>query len=120
MDFILSISGEELYEAISRGDDLVLADICPAESFKLGLIPGAINLPWNQINELAEQVITSKDAEIVLFSTDWDAGATVASTVELIEMGYTNVRFYIRDLNHLIEMSGKFENVFKSSQIVAA
>lgn len=120
MDLILSISGEELIDVLSNSKQLVLADVSPAESFRSGVVAGSINLPWNRIGELAERMIPNKKADIIVFSNTRDAGITIAASAELREMGYSRVRFYIRDIKYLADVSNRYSRGSRMRRNVAA
>jgi rhodanese-related sulfurtransferase len=61
-----TISREEI---VARAGDrsLVLVDVMPANSFKAGHIPGAINLPLDEIAAHAGRVLPTLSLEIVIY-----------------------------------------------------
>ncbi|MGF1472835.1 MAG: rhodanese-like domain-containing protein [Rubrobacteraceae bacterium] len=88
-----SISRDELKEKIERGDDFVLVDALGQQHFERSHLPGAVNLPYEFVDE-AEHVLPKKDAEIVVYCMNVDCAASGEEVRELKEMGYTNVRHY--------------------------
>ena len=56
-------------EIVARADDRswVLVDVMPASSFKAGHIPGAINLPLDEIEANARRVLSKLSVEIVIY-----------------------------------------------------
>ena len=61
-----TISREELRGELDRGDDLLLVDVLGAEYFRHSHLPGAINLPLEEI-ERAPQVLPDRGARIVVY-----------------------------------------------------
>jgi rhodanese-related sulfurtransferase len=62
-----SIGREELKAKIDRGDDVVLVETLDPEYYEDAHLPGALNLPPDQIGELAPQILPDKDANIVVY-----------------------------------------------------
>ena len=114
MDHILSITGKEICETLRRGRKVFLVDAGEEEQLESELVPDAISLPVDQIYE--QQMPWDRDAEIVVCAGS--LGDRVTTTLEFFEMGYTNVRYFIGDLNQLVEMVR--ENESEPLGIVAA
>jgi rhodanese-related sulfurtransferase len=64
---IRTISQQELQEKIDRGDKFVLVETLGQMSYYGGHLPGAINLPPDQVTKRAEEVLPDKSAEIVVY-----------------------------------------------------
>ena len=65
-----TISREELKEKMDRGIDLILVDTMAEMYYRHSHLPGAINLPANQVRERAPGLLPDKDAEIVVYCID--------------------------------------------------
>jgi rhodanese-related sulfurtransferase len=89
-----TISREELWQKIERGDDFVLVDALAPMSFALSHLPGAINLPPEWVDERAALRIPSVETEIVVYCTNATCDSSVIVAERLIELGYRNVRHY--------------------------
>jgi rhodanese-related sulfurtransferase len=89
-----TISRDELKQKIDRKDDFVLVETLPKVAYEHVHLPGAINLPLDQVNVLAPKLLPGKNAEIVVYcaSPTWHASENAAR--ELVAMGYSNVRDY--------------------------
>lgn len=61
-----TITREELKEKIDRGDDFVLVDTLGEDYYRQSHLPGAINLPLEEIDRV-EEVLPDKEAEIVVY-----------------------------------------------------
>jgi rhodanese-related sulfurtransferase len=87
------ITREELRAKMDRGDRFVLVDALSQEHYASSHLPGAVNLPYEFVDE-AEKVLPDKDAEIVVYCMNVDCEASELESWELVEMGYANVRHY--------------------------
>lgn len=61
------ISQEELKQKIDRGDNFRLVETLPAETYHHAHLPGAVNLPPDQVSKMAASLLPDKAAEIVVY-----------------------------------------------------
>lgn len=61
-----TITREKLKEKMNRGDEFVLVDTLGAEYYQQSHLPGAINLPLEEVDR-AEEVLPDREAEIVVY-----------------------------------------------------
>ena len=61
------ISQEELKAKIDRGDNFRLVETLPAETYHHAHLPGAVNLPPDQVSKMAESLLPDKVADIVVY-----------------------------------------------------
>lgn len=61
------IGREELKSKQERGDRFLLVETLAASLFASGHLPGAINLPPDEVSRLAPALLPDKDAEIVVY-----------------------------------------------------
>jgi rhodanese-related sulfurtransferase len=64
---IATIFRDELKLKIDRGESFVLVETLPAASYHHAHLPGAINLPLDQLKQLAPDLLPNKAAEIVVY-----------------------------------------------------
>ena len=64
---VQTISREDLKDKIDRGDDFVLVETLPEEQYRHTHLPGALNLPPDQLRELAAELLPDKEADIVVY-----------------------------------------------------
>jgi rhodanese-related sulfurtransferase len=64
---INTISRDELKQKIDRQDDFLLVETLPGVAYDHAHLPGAINLPPDQVNVLAPKLLPDKNAEIVVY-----------------------------------------------------
>lgn len=88
-----TVSREELWEAVNNGD-VVLLEALPPDYFQKGHLPGAHNLPLDEVERLVPELVPDKDKRIVTYcSNDRCNNSTVAADW-LRRLGYRNVRKY--------------------------
>jgi rhodanese-related sulfurtransferase len=64
---IATISRDELKLKIDRGEQFLLVETLPATAYHHAHLPGAINLPPDQVTQLAPTILPDKAAEIVVY-----------------------------------------------------
>lgn len=62
-----TISRDELKEKIERKDNFILVETLAPSYYNHSHLPGAINLPPDQVRELASKLLPDKAAEIVVY-----------------------------------------------------
>ncbi|HEV7395896.1 MAG TPA: rhodanese-like domain-containing protein [Pyrinomonadaceae bacterium] len=62
-----TISRDELKEKLDRADDFLLVETLPATTYHHSHLPGAINLPPDNVASLAPQILPDKNADIVVY-----------------------------------------------------
>jgi rhodanese-related sulfurtransferase len=94
MTTVETISRDELTEKIARHDKFRLVEVSPEEDYHQAHLPGAINLPPDQVSRLALKRLRDRNAEIVLYSDGSTSHPSEEAARELTERGYTHVRDY--------------------------
>lgn len=89
-----TINREELRLKMDRKDDFILLETLPKDSFEEGHLPGAKNLPVDDIDNRASKFIPSKDTEVVVYCASSDCNASEKAAEKLVKLGYTNVIDY--------------------------
>jgi len=64
---VATISRDELKMKIDRGETFVLVETLPAATYHHAHLPGAINLPPDQVPQLAPTLVPNKAADIVVY-----------------------------------------------------
>ena len=65
-----TITRDELREKIERGDAFALLEVLPLGYWRKHHLPGARNLPPDQVRALAPQLVPDPATEIVLYCYD--------------------------------------------------
>jgi len=64
---VATISRDELKMKIDRRETLMLVETLPAAAYHHAHLPGAINLPPDQVTQLAPTLLPDKTADIVVY-----------------------------------------------------
>lgn len=104
MTRVETISRDELTEKIARHDKFRLVEVLPEADYHQAHLPGAINLPPDQIARLAFKRLRDRDAEIVLYSDGSTSHPSESAARELAERGYTHVRDYAEGKQDWIDL----------------
>lgn len=89
------ITRDELRARIERGDELVLLETLGPDTYAYGHLPGALNLPPDDVKRRARELIPNYDAEIVVYCANRGCHASTQAANQLKALGYTNVRDYL-------------------------
>ena len=62
-----TISTKDLRAKLDRKENVTLVETLAPERYREAHLPGAVNIPPEQIKELAPQLLRSKSAEIITY-----------------------------------------------------
>ena len=88
------ITREELRAKLDRGEDVVLVEALPAKYYEDAHLPGAINVPHKEVDELAPTMLADKSAQIVVYCSNRACQNSPQAARRLDELGYENVYDY--------------------------
>jgi len=88
-----NITREQLKAKMERGDDFVLVEALSRKHYESSHLLGAINLPYEFVDEAAK-VLPGKKAEIVVYCMNPECVASTEEARELEAMGYKRVFHY--------------------------
>jgi rhodanese-related sulfurtransferase len=89
-----TISRTELQPLVEAGA-VTLVEALPAEYYEQGHLPGAINIPHDEVRALAPSLLPDKDAPIVVYCASGPCPNSGIATHVLLKLGYANVRDYV-------------------------
>ena len=64
---VKTISRDELRQKLDRKDDFLLVETLGKVAYEHAHLPGAINLPPDQVKVLAHKLLPEKNADIVVY-----------------------------------------------------
>jgi rhodanese-related sulfurtransferase len=88
------ISREELKAKLDRREALVLVEALPAKYYLDKHLPGAINIPHDQVEAMAPALLPDKAAAIVVYCANGPCKNSGIAADRLIALGYRDVRDY--------------------------
>lgn len=84
---------DDLRHELANGD-VTLVEALGPQYYEDGHIPGAINIPHTEVDELAPQLLPDRDAAIVVYCASGPCQNSGLAARRLLRLGYTNVRDY--------------------------
>lgn len=94
-DSIATISRDALRDRLLRQEPTVLVEALGPTYFEDAHLPGARNLPHEQVDELAEEVLGDKDAFVVVYCANTPCANSTQASRRLVQLGYRNVHEYV-------------------------
>ncbi len=64
---VKTISRDELKKKIDRKEKFMLVETLPSTAYAHAHLPGAINMPPDQVTQLASKLLPDKNVEIVVY-----------------------------------------------------
>jgi len=89
-----TISRQELKRKMDAHENVILVEALPLHTYEQGHIPGAVNLPLENVRELAAHRIPDKNAEVIVYSESSGCGCAAQVAQELMKLGYARVSRY--------------------------
>ena len=84
------ITPEEAKKIMDSGDEHIILDTREQDEFDEGHIPGAILIPYTEIENKAEEMLSDKDAQILVYCRSGRRSKIASES--LTKLGYTNVK----------------------------
>jgi rhodanese-related sulfurtransferase len=88
-----TISRAELQNEIAAGNVVVL-EALPANYYADGHIPGALNMPLDDVDALAATLVPDRTTPVVTYCTGASCPNSRIAAEHLRKLGYTNVRAF--------------------------
>jgi rhodanese-related sulfurtransferase len=87
------VNRDEVKQALDDGS-AVLVEALPRDYYDKEHLPGAINIPHDQVDELAASLLPDKDAAVIVYCANGPCANSGIAARRLSELGYTNVADY--------------------------
>ena len=88
------ITREALAAKLEQGAAVTLVEALPARYYLDRHLPGALNLPHDQVDTLAPKLLPDRSAEIVVYCASGPCATSGIAAARLAELGYEKVRDY--------------------------
>jgi rhodanese-related sulfurtransferase len=88
------ITRQQLQERLASGRMPVLVEALPERYYRDWHLPGARNMPHDQVAALAGSVLPNRGAEIVVYCASATCQNSHIAARQLEQMGYTDVSVY--------------------------
>ena len=84
------ITSDEAKEIIDSGEEHIILDAREQDEYDAGHIPGAILIPYTEIENKAEDMLPDKDAQILVYCRSGRRSKIASES--LVKLGYTNIK----------------------------
>ena len=85
----MNITAEEAKAIMDSEKGYIILDVREQDEYAAGHIPGAILIPYTQIEEKADEMLPDKDQLILVYCRSGRRSKIAAEA--LVELGYTNI-----------------------------
>ena len=86
----VNITAQQAKELMDSQEDYIILDTRTQEEYDESHIPGAILIPYDEISEKAEGVLTDKNQLILVYCRSGRRSKLAAE--DLVKLGYTNIK----------------------------
>ncbi|CAN5864874.1 rhodanese-like domain-containing protein [soil metagenome] len=87
------ITREQVRARIDAGGVVVL-EALPAMYYDDAHLPGALNMPHDDVDRLAPELVPDKAADIIVYCANEPCPNSTIASRRLVQLGYTNVHEY--------------------------
>lgn len=98
-----TITREEISNRLDDGEPVTLVEALPPGYFDEAHLPGAINIPHDQVRELASVLLPDKEALIAVYCASTACNNSRIAVNLLRSLGYINAREYVDGKQDWIE-----------------
>lgn len=98
-----TITREQIKDNLENQRPMIIVEALPKKYFKAEHLPGALNIPHDEISIKAPDMLPDKDALIVVYCASSECQNSKIATDELRQMGYTNTFEYVEGKQHWLE-----------------
>lgn len=96
------ITRDELKKKIEEGL-ITVVEALPAQYYNDKHLPGALNLPHDEVDALAPTLLPNKEAEIAVYCANGPCPNSGIAADRLVELGYTSVYEYYEGKDDWVE-----------------
>ena len=89
-NYMMNITAQEAKEIMDTREGYVILDTRTQEEYDQGHIPGAVLLPYDEVLQKAETILTDKNQLILVYCRSGRRSKLAAN--DLVKLGYTNIR----------------------------
>ncbi len=91
---VKEITREELKAKLDGGEGIVVVETLGPRYYEDAHLPGAINIPHTEVDELAPRLLPDKSAQVVVYCSNRACQNSPQAARRLAALGYENVYDY--------------------------
>ncbi len=111
------ITLDELQARIRSNPDLVLVEALPEPYYRHSHLPGAVDIPHEEVDSLAPELLPDKNAEIVVYCASGPCRNSAVASQRLVSLGYANVRDYHEGKAEWVDAGLKVEGEARAAAV---
>ncbi len=97
------ITREQIKDNLDKKKNMTIVEALPQKYFDSEHLPGALNIPHDEIERKASEILPEKDAFIVVYCASIECQNSKIATDTLRQMGYRNAFEYVEGKQHWLE-----------------
>ena len=105
-----TITRELIKENLETEKQMILVEALPKKYFEENHLPGALNIPHGEIQNIAPNMLPDKDALIVVYCANTECQNSKIATDTLLRMGYSNTFEYVEGKQHWLDAGFPIES----------
>ncbi len=105
-----TITREQIKENLDTSESMTIIEALPQKYFDAEHLPNALNIPHDEIQARAQDVLPDKNALIIVYCASTDCQNSKIATDTLQQMGYTNAFEYVEGKQHWLEANFPVES----------
>jgi rhodanese-related sulfurtransferase len=98
-----TITRERIKDKLDSQEPMTIVEALPQKYFDAMHLPGALNIPHDEIAYKASEMLPDKHAFIVVYCASTECQNSKIATDSLQQMGYTNAFEYVEGKQHWLE-----------------
>lgn len=98
-----SITRSEIKHRMDNDLTMTIIEALPPKYYETGHLPGAINIPHDEVSNMAESMLPDKESFIVVYCANSPCPNSRVAANTLTRMGYRNVYEYVEGKQDWIE-----------------
>lgn len=98
-----TITREQIKQKIDMQEPMTIIEALPPMYYEANHLPGALNIPHDEIRDKAGDMLPDKDAFIVVYCSNTACQNSSIATNTLQQMGYTNTYEYVEGKQHWLD-----------------
>lgn len=98
-----SITREQINDKLVNNEPITIVEALPPKYYAAEHLPGAVNIPHDEIRLKAPSMLPDKEAFIVVYCANTACQNSKIATETLRQMGYSNAYEYVEGKQHWLE-----------------
>lgn len=111
-----TMTREQIKKNLDTATPMIIIEALPQKYFDTEHLPGAINIPHDEIKTLAAEKLPNKNALIVVYCANTDCQNSKIATETLQHIGYSNAFEYREGKQHWLEAKLPIESTKGAKQ----